>query len=87
MDVSAFEKPISKPIQVTRSISWEAYSQLFACDIIPLYQKTRRVVFCSFTPFQIDDYILFFNEQRPAYSLNYLTPKQYRESNFAVASV
>ena len=36
---------------------------------------------------EIDDYILFFNEQRPAYSLNYLTPKQYRESNFAVASV
>lgn len=29
---------------------------------------------------EIDDYILFFNEQRPAYSLNYLTPKQYRES-------
>ena len=33
---------------------------------------------------EIDDYILFFNEQRPAYSLNYLTPKQYRESNSAV---
>ena len=32
---------------------------------------------------EIDDYILFFNEQRPAYSLNYLTPKQYRESNSA----
>ena len=29
---------------------------------------------------QIDDYIFFFNEQRPAYSINYLTPKQYRES-------
>ena len=28
---------------------------------------------------EIDDYILFFNEQRPAYSLGYLTPKQYRE--------
>lgn len=27
----------------------------------------------------IRDYILYFNEQRPAYSLNYLTPKQYRE--------
>ncbi|MBQ4559450.1 MAG: IS3 family transposase, partial [Tyzzerella sp.] len=25
------------------------------------------------------DYIVFFNEERPAYSLNYLTPKQYRE--------
>ena len=28
---------------------------------------------------EIDDYIVFFNEHRPAYSLNYLTPKQYRE--------
>ena len=28
---------------------------------------------------EIDDYIVFFNEQRPAYSLNYLTPRQYRE--------
>jgi transposase InsO family protein len=27
----------------------------------------------------IDKYIVFFNEERPAYSLNYLTPKQYRE--------
>lgn len=30
---------------------------------------------------EIDEYINFFNEQRPAYSLNYLTPVQYRESN------
>ena len=28
---------------------------------------------------EIDDYITFFNEQRPAYSLNYLTPVQFRE--------
>lgn len=28
---------------------------------------------------EIDDYILFFNTQRPAYALNYLTPKQFRE--------
>ena len=28
---------------------------------------------------EIAEYITFFNEQRPAYSLNYLTPKQYRE--------
>ena len=28
---------------------------------------------------EVADYILFYNEQRPAYSLNYLTPKQYRE--------
>lgn len=27
----------------------------------------------------VADYIVFFNEERPAYSLNYLTPKQYRE--------
>ena len=29
---------------------------------------------------EIDDYIQFFNEQRPAYSLGYLTPKQYKDS-------
>ena len=27
---------------------------------------------------EIDDYIRFFNEERPAYALNYLTPKQYK---------
>ena len=30
-------------------------------------------------PEQISDYIRFFNEERPAYTLGYLTPKQYRE--------
>jgi transposase InsO family protein len=29
---------------------------------------------------EIDEYIKFFNEQRPAYSLGYLTPKQYKDS-------
>ncbi len=29
---------------------------------------------------EVDDYITFFNEQRPAYSLNYMTPRQYRET-------
>ena len=28
---------------------------------------------------EVEQYIVFFNEKRPAYSLNYLTPKQYRE--------
>ena len=28
---------------------------------------------------EIEEYIKFFNEERPAYSLNYLTPKQFRE--------
>ena len=31
---------------------------------------------------EIAYYIVFFNEQRPAYSLNYLTPKQYKEYYF-----
>lgn len=31
---------------------------------------------------EIADYVVFFNEQRPAYSLNYLTPKQYKEYCF-----
>lgn len=28
---------------------------------------------------EVASYIAFYNERRPAYSLNYLTPKQYRE--------
>ena len=34
---------------------------------------------CENVPEQIDEYIKFFNEERPAYSLSYLTPKQYKE--------
>lgn len=30
-----------------------------------------------------DDYIHFFNEYRPAYTLGYLTPKQYRERHIS----
>ncbi len=30
---------------------------------------------------EIDDYIRFFNEERPAYSLNYMTPVQYRQTH------
>lgn len=33
---------------------------------------------------EIDGYIHFFNYERPAYSLNYLTPVQYREKYSAV---
>ncbi len=33
---------------------------------------------------EIDEYIKFFNEERPAYSLNYLTPKQFRETYMQV---
>ena len=36
---------------------------------------------------EIDDYVVFFNEQRPAYALNYLTPKQYKESYSPNAAV
>lgn len=28
---------------------------------------------------EINEYITFFNEQRPAYALNYLTPTEYKE--------
>ena len=35
---------------------------------------------------EIDNYIVFFNEQRPAYSLNYLTPVQFRLSHAHTAT-
>jgi putative transposase len=36
---------------------------------------------------EIKEYIHFFNEQRPAYSLNYLTPVQFREAYAPKAGV
>lgn len=36
---------------------------------------------------EIDEYIVFFNEQRPAYSLGYLTPIQYRMSHVSFNAV
>jgi len=36
---------------------------------------------------EIANYVTFFNEQCPAYSLNYMTPKQYRESYFQNSDV
>ena len=36
---------------------------------------------------EIDEYITFFNDARPAYALNYLTPRQYRESHLALITV
>ena len=32
---------------------------------------------------EIAEYIAYFNEERPAYSLNYLTPRQYKEYHLA----
>ena len=29
---------------------------------------------------EIEEYIKFFNEERPAYALGYMTPKQYKEA-------
>lgn len=31
---------------------------------------------------EVKEYIKFFNEEHPAYALNYLTPKQYKEQYF-----
>ena len=31
---------------------------------------------------EMDEYILFFNERRPAYSLKYMTPKQYKDAYY-----
>ena len=36
---------------------------------------------------EIDDYIVFFNQQRPAYSLNYLTPQQFKDAHSPSCSV
>ena len=34
---------------------------------------------------ELNRYIKFFNEERPAYALNYLTPKQFKEKYMQVS--
>lgn len=36
-------------------------------------------------PEELNWYIKFFNEERPAYALNYLTPKQFKEKYMQVS--
>ncbi len=55
-------------------IKAELFTDLYVTGALPVAQE-------------IDDYVVFINEQRPAYSLNYLTPKQYRETYGGVATV
>lgn len=46
---------------------------------IALYGFSYYLTLPENVPEQVSDYIRFFNEGRPAYTLGYLTPKQYRE--------
>lgn len=45
-------------------IKMELFMYLYVTDVDPVEKE-------------INDYIAFFNKQRPAHSLNYLTPKQF----------
>lgn len=55
-----------------------------AMEAINGWMKTElftdfKIQECENISEEIDRYIKFFNEERPAYSLSYLTPKQYKE--------
>ena len=73
------------PIYVTRSMSRAGTpTDNAAMESINGWIKTEMFIDLHVTgekPIEqeIDDYIVFFNEERPAYSLNYLTPKEYKE--------
>ena len=44
-----------------------------------LIQWDFKLKEAEYIPSLIDEYIRFFNEERLSYSLNYLTPKQFKE--------
>ena len=46
-------------------------------------KRGDRMTYIS-VPEEMEAYIKFFNEERPAYALGYLTPRQYRETYAAV---
>ena len=69
-NIGLFDKNLFEKYQIYCWIKSELFMDLHVTGEKPVEQE-------------IDDYIMFFNEERPAYSLNYLTPKQYREAHVA----
>ena len=61
-------------LEVSRKIYESGLSNLKAGEVFGISENRN----------EIDEYIKFFNEERPAYSLNYLTPKQFRETYMQV---
>lgn len=69
-------RSMSRPGTPTDNAAMEAINGWIKAELFSdLHVTGNRSV-----PDEIDDYIVFFNERRPAYALNYLTPKQFRES-------
>ena len=60
----------------TDNAAMEAINGWIKAELFMDFHVTGEKPVCQ----EIDDYIQFFNEQRPAYSLGYLTPKQYKDS-------
>ena len=69
-------RSMSRPGTPTDNAAMEAINGWIKAELFSdLHVTGNRSV-----PDEIDDYIVFFNERRPAYALNYLTPKHFRES-------
>ena len=76
-------RSMSRPGTPTDNASMEAINGWIKAELFMDFHVTGD----EKVEHEVAEYITFFNEQRPAYSLNYLTPKQFRESYFNDSAV
>ena len=70
------ERSMSRPGTPTDNAAMEAINGWIKAELfMDFHVSGSKPIFD-----EVMDYIKFFNEERPAYSLNYLTPKQFKDS-------
>lgn len=74
---------MSRPGTPTDNAAMEAINGWIKAELFADFHVTGETSVAR----EVDDYILFFNEQRPAYALNYMTPVQFRLSNCPASRV
>ena len=75
------ERSMSRPGTPTDNAAMEAINGWIKAELFTDFHVSGSKSVAE----EVQDYIKFFNEERPAYTLNYLTPKQFKDS-YATAS-
>ena len=70
------ERSMSRPGTPTDNAAMEAINGWIKAELFTDFHVSGSKSVAE----EVQDYIKFFNEERPAYTLNYLTPKQFKDS-------
>lgn len=75
------ERSMSRPGTPTDNAAMEAINGWIKTELFTDFHVSGSKSVAE----EVQDYIKFFNEERPAYTLNYLTPKQFKDSYATVS--